>query len=117
MPARRRPGAAALADSAQLFAALGDETRLRLVSRLGGEGPLSIVRLTEGTQVTRQAITKHLRTMEDAGLVRARREGRESVWELEPRRLAQARAYLDRISSHWDDALERLRGFVEDGAG
>ena len=101
-------------DSAPLFAALGDEVRLRLVSRLCDEGPLSITRLTAGSRVTRQAITKHLRVMEAAGLVRSTRHGRESVWRLERRRLRAARRYLDIISKQWDDALGRLREFVED---
>jgi DNA-binding transcriptional ArsR family regulator len=101
--------------SAHLFAALGDETRLRLVSRLCDGGPMSISRLTEGSNVTRQAITKHLRMMEGSGLVRSTRHGRESVWQLDQRRLEDARRYLDMISKQWDDALLRLREFVEDG--
>jgi DNA-binding transcriptional ArsR family regulator len=110
-----RPSRAArsLEASAPVFAALGDETRLRLVSRLGDEGPLSIVRLTDGTDVTRQAIAKHLRVLADAGLVRGTRDGRQSVWELEPRRLAEAQRALDAISRQWDDALERLKAMVE----
>jgi DNA-binding transcriptional ArsR family regulator len=99
--------------SAQLFAALGDETRLRLVSRLCDDGPISIARLTEGSNVTRQAITKHLRVMEGSGLVRSTRHGRESVWQLDRRRLKDARRYLDTISKQWDDALLRLRELVE----
>src|SRR5262245_64096448 len=85
-------------EAAPLFAALGDETRLRVVARLCEEGPLSITRLTEGADVSRQAVTKHLRVLADAGLVRSAREGRENVWELEPRRLAEARRLLDVIS-------------------
>lgn len=100
--------------SARLFAALGDETRLRLVSRLCGEGPLPITTLTEGLGVTRQAITKHLHVMEEAGLVRSRRQGRESIWQLSPGGLEDARRYLDMISRQWDDALDRLRLFVEE---
>ena len=100
-------------ESALLFAALGDETRLRLVSRLCAEGPMSITRLTAGSRVSRQAITKHLRVMEHAGLVRSRRRGRESVWQLEQRRLEKVRQYLQMISQQWDDALGRLREFVE----
>ena len=100
--------------SAPLFAALGDKTRLRLVSRLCDDGPLSITRLTAGSKVTRQAITKHLRVMEQAGLVRSARRGRESVWRLDMQRLEDARRYLDLISKQWDDALGRLREFVED---
>jgi len=74
---------------------------------------MSITRLTAGSRVTRQAITKHLRVMEQAGLVRGTRHGRESVWRLERRRLEEARRYLAVISKQWDDALERLRKFVE----
>lgn len=101
--------------SAHLFAALGGETRLRLVSRLCDRGPTSITKLTEGSNLTRQAITKHLRVMEGSGLVRSTRQGRESVWQLDRRRLEAARRYLDRISKQWDDALLRLSKFVEDG--
>ena len=99
--------------SARLFAALGDETRLRLVSRLCDDGPMSITGLTGGFTVTRQAITKHLRVMEEAGLVRSTRHGRESIWQISPERLGDARRYLDLISRQWDDALGRLRKFVE----
>jgi len=100
--------------SATLFAALGDETRLRLVARLCDHGPMSITKLTAGSNVSRQAITKHLRVMDEAGLVRSARHGRESIWRLERRRLEHAGRYLDVISKQWDDALERLRQFVED---
>jgi DNA-binding transcriptional ArsR family regulator len=105
---------AAWKEAAPLFAALGDETRLHVVTRLCEEGPLSIARLTEGANVTRQAVTKHLRILENAGLVHSTRDGRENVWELEPRRIAEARRLLDVISDEWDDTLERLRVFVED---
>src|SRR5580700_7830871 len=84
--------------SAPVFAALGDETRLRLVSRLCDCGPMSITSLTAGSNVTRQAITKHLRVMQHAGLLRGKRHGRESVWQLDRRRLEDARGYLDVIS-------------------
>ena len=100
-------------DAASVFAALGDATRLRIVSRLCGAGPQSIVRLTEGTRVTRQAVTKHLLALSNAGLVRSERIGRETVWELEPGRLDEVRRYLDSISAHWDEAIARLRAFVE----
>lgn len=99
--------------SASIFAALGDETRLRLVYRLCEGGPLSITRLTAGSRVTRQAITKHLRVMEEAGLVRGVRRGRERVWQLRRQRLIVARRDLAVISKQWDDALGRLRHFVE----
>jgi DNA-binding transcriptional ArsR family regulator len=102
-----------LGDSVPVFAALADETRLRLVARLCEEGPSSIARLSAGADVTRQAISKHLHVMAEAGLVQATRKGRESVWALEPRRLAEARRCLDAISEQWDLAIERLRVFVE----
>lgn len=105
---------AGLKGSALLFAALGDNTRLWLLSRLSDNGPMSITRLTAGSYLSRQAITKHLRVMEGAGVVRHRRRGRESVWQLNQRRLAEARHYLSLISKQWDGALGRLREFVED---
>ena len=99
---------------AKVFAALGDETRLRIVSRLCSGGPASITRLTVGSDVTRQAITKHLDVLLDAGLVRSTRMGRERVWKIEPSQLEQSRRYLDQISGQWDEALARLRALVED---
>lgn len=101
-------------NSAPLFAALGDKTRLRLVSRLCDNGPTSITRLSDGFTMTRQAVSKHLRVMQKSGLVRSSRHGRESIWQLDERRLRDVRQYLDLISKQWDDALSRLRGFVED---
>jgi DNA-binding transcriptional ArsR family regulator len=109
--------AARLAETAPLFAALGDATRLGLVARLSREGPLSIVRLTEGAEVSRQAITKHLVALEEAGLVRSDRSGRERIWELRTRRLTEIRRCLDRISDQWDAAIGRLRDFVESDEG
>ena len=96
-----------------VFAALGDETRLGLVSRLCDGGPMSIAKLTDGFDITRQAITKHLRVMEDAGVVYSTQRGRESIWQLEQKRLAEARGYLQQISAQWDDALGRLKVLVE----
>src|SRR5712692_3515941 len=103
----------ALTGSAAVFAALGDETRLRLVARLCHDGPMSITRLTAGFAITRQAITKHLRVMKNAGLVRSTQHGRESVWQLEQKRLADARRHLQMISARWDETLGRLKSFVE----
>jgi DNA-binding transcriptional ArsR family regulator len=100
--------------AAPVFAALGDRTRLALVARLCDDGPLSIARLTAGTAVTRQAVTKHLHVLADAGLVRGSRRGRERIWEFETSRLAEARLYLDEISRRWDTALARLRKLVEE---
>jgi DNA-binding transcriptional ArsR family regulator len=111
-----RPNATAgppVRDAAPLFAALGDETRLRLVLRLSSGGPGSITQLSATSAVSRQAITKHLRVLADAGLVRSTRRGREQVWDLDPRRLDDAHEYLDRISRQWDAALARLKRFVE----
>ena len=98
----------------ELFAALADATRLHIVSRLCEEGPLSISRLSEGSHVTRQAVTKHLRVMEEARLLHCRRRGRETLWSLDERRLKEARQYLAQISSQWDNALNRLKNFVEE---
>ena len=99
-------------NSAQLFAALGDETRQRLLARIM-EGPLSITSLTEGSGITRQAVTKHLRVLADAGFVRGDRQGRETIWTIEANALADAREYLDQISARWDSALLRLQALVE----
>ena len=111
---RRSAGTAKLAYAAPLFAALGDETRLALVDRLCTNGPMSIVRLTTESAVTRQAITKHLQILAGAGLVLDTRRGRERIWELDPDRLDEARRCLDQIAQQWDEALERLKMFVED---
>lgn len=112
-PASRRRNARAFTSAAPLFAALGDETRLGLVARLCSRGPQSIARLTDGTQVTRQAVTKHLHSLADAGLVRSRRAGRERIWEIETTHLVEVRQYLDQIASQWDEAIERLRKLVK----
>jgi len=106
---RRRP-----ASSADLFAALGNEARLRLVRRLSSGGPASIARLAAGSSISRQAVTKHLEILARAGLVRGSRRGREHLWRLEPERVDEARRFLDAISARWDRALERLRAAVED---
>lgn len=107
------PASAAWQRSAPIFAALGDATRLHVVSRLSGGGPMSIKELTEGSEVTRQAVAKHLGVLADAGLVRDAWRGRERVYELRPRPLDDARRVLDGIAERWDQALERLRAMVE----
>jgi DNA-binding transcriptional ArsR family regulator len=99
--------------SAPVFAALGDETRLRLVTRLCTDGPMSIARLAQGADVTRQAITKHLEVLAHAGLLKDFRQGRERLFEVETQRLMEARRYLDMISAQWDEALARLKASVE----
>ncbi len=96
-----------------LFAALGDETRLALVGKLSSGQPRSIAQLTEGSRLTRQAITKHLGVLAKAGLVRCERAGRESHFALDPAPLAEMHSYLDSVSRQWDEALLRLKAFVE----
>jgi DNA-binding transcriptional ArsR family regulator len=98
-----------------MFTVLGDETRLHLITRLCEEGPLSIAALTEGTRLTRQAVTKHLRTLGEVGLATCDRAGREQRWRVEPRRLREVRRWLGQISAEWDRALDRLKSFVESG--
>ena len=111
----RNRGATALklTEAVPVFAALGDATRLRLLGRLSVDGPLSITRLSEGAGVTRQAITRHLYALGDAGLVRNARRGRERVWELDLKRLEQAKRCLNHISAQWDAAADRLKAYVE----
>ena len=101
------------ADPAHIFAALGDPTRLALVGRLAADSPQSISRLADGSPLTRQAITKHLRVLENAGVVRSMRSGRESLFEYRPEPLDAARTYLARVGEQWEDALGRLKSFVE----
>lgn len=111
---KAQPAAArGLLSAAPLFAALGDEARLHIVSRLCEAGPLSISRLAAGASISRQAVTKHLHALSNAGLICGERCGRERIWRLEPARLTEVRRYLDQISAQWDAAIERLRAFVE----
>lgn len=100
-------------DPAPAFAALGDRTRLALLAELGDGRPRSIAALSAGTDLTRQAVTKHLRVLERAGLVGMHRVGRESRFVFRPEPVADLRAYLDRVSAQWDGALGRLRAHVE----
>jgi DNA-binding transcriptional ArsR family regulator len=99
---------------ASVFAALGDPTRLSLVAKLCNGKPRSIAQLTEGTVLTRQAVTRHLRVLENAGIVHSVRAGRESRFALDPEAIDDLRAYLDGVSEQWDHALARLKKFVED---
>ena len=98
---------------APLFAALGDETRLSLVAKLSGGQPYSISQLAQGSRLTRQAITKHLRVLERVEIVHSVRRGRESMFELNPEPIEEIKKYLDRVSEEWDQALSRLKSFVE----
>jgi DNA-binding transcriptional ArsR family regulator len=99
---------------APVFAALGDETRLALVAKLCGGQPHSIAQLTVGSRLTRQAITKHLRVLERAGIVRSVRAGRESRFAFDPEPMQGIKEYLDFVSAQWDEALSRLKAFIED---
>ena len=99
---------------ALIFAALGDETRLALVMKLSHGEPHSIAQLTEGSRLTRQAITKHLRVLESTGMVRSVRSGRESRFAFDPKPIEEIRNYLDLVSEQWDQALSRLKAFVEE---
>jgi len=110
---RSRPAATRRAQ-APVFAALGDATRLSLVAKLCRGRPSSISQLTKGSRLTRQAITKHLRVLESAGIVRSLRAGRENLFEFDPKAIDEVRDYLDLVSAEWDRALARLKSFVED---
>ncbi len=98
---------------APVMAALGDETRLHIVTKLCKNGPLSITQLVQGADISRQGVTKHLYALKHAGIVRSERRGREHIWKLERKRIEEARRYLAQISQQWDGALSRLRAAVE----
>lgn len=99
---------------AWVFAALGDQTRLSLVSKLCKGRPSSISQLAAGSRLTRQAITKHLRVLERAGIVHSLRSGRENLFEFDPKPIESIKDYLNLVSAQWDQALTRLKSFVED---
>ena len=108
-----RTSAAAVA-KAQVFDALGDPNRLRIVTRLCDGGPCSTSQVTQVTPVSRQAATKHLMLLEAVGLVSSERQGRERIWRIEPKPLTDASDYLTALSMRWDEAIDRLRAFVEE---
>jgi DNA-binding transcriptional ArsR family regulator len=110
----RAPKNQSLRKCAPIFAALGDEKRLRLIALLCAGGAMSITQLTSGTYITRQAITKHLNVLAAAGLVRDVKVGRERLWEFEPTQLAEAQRSLELIAQQWDHALAKLKLAVED---
>ena len=112
-PVSRNHAAARRQRRAPVFAALGDETRLQLVASLCRGRTSSISELTEGSSLTRQAITKHLRVLENVGLVRCVRSGRESRFQFDPEPIEDIKEYLDLVSEQWDQALARLKAFVE----
>jgi DNA-binding transcriptional ArsR family regulator len=97
---------------ARVFAALGDETRLSLVMRLFEQGRQSITRLAQGGSITRQAVTKHLATLEGAGLVRALRQGRETLYEFDATPISTMQEYLDRVSGQWEKKLGDLKDYL-----
>jgi DNA-binding transcriptional ArsR family regulator len=105
---------AAAVAKAPLFDALGDPNRLRIVTRLCDGGPCSTSQVTQVVPVSRQAATKHLLLLEAVGLVSSQRNGRERIWRMQPRPLAEASQYLTALSQRWDRAIENLRTFVED---
>jgi DNA-binding transcriptional ArsR family regulator len=114
MSRRSRSGTTARRHAhAPVFAALGDETRLWLVAQLCGGQPRSISQLTAGSELTRQAITKHLRVLESVRIVHSVRTGRESLFEFRPEPIDKIKSYLDLVSEEWDQALSRLKSFVE----
>lgn len=110
-PHHRQPSAR---DAAPIFAALGDPTRLELVHRLGDGQARSITQLSDGLRLTRQGVTKHLRVLQGAGIVASRKVGRENRFVYRSESIDEARSYLERVSRQWDDALARLKAFVED---
>ena len=115
MSRKRRSSIAARRQSrASVFAALGDETRLSLIAKLCGGQRYSIIQLTQGSKLTRQAVTKHLRVLENLGFVHSVRIGRESLFEFDPQPIEGIKEYLDFVSEQWDQALARLKSFVED---
>ena len=98
---------------ANIFAALGDPTRLKLVAVLCAGGAFSIAQLTANTDISRKGVTKHLQVLADAGVVRDVKQGRERLWQLDPAQIEEARRTLDVIGKQWEVALGRLKAFVE----
>jgi len=109
----KTPPAVRPSGAAPVFAALGDPVRLAIIDRLCAGGPLPTIRLQQGRLLSRQAITKHLRVLERAGLVCSSRSGRDRLWQLQERQLVRMREYLDRMSVQWDERLARLKLLVE----
>jgi DNA-binding transcriptional ArsR family regulator len=110
---RASPAAAANEALAHVFAALGDPTRLKLVAVLCAGGAFSIAHLTQSTEISRQGVTKHLQVLAEAGVVRDVKVGRERLWQLEPARIDEAKRTLEAIGREWEQALGRLKSFVE----
>ena len=102
-------------DLATVFFALGDKTRLQLIAVLCAGGAFSIAQLTANTDFTRQAVTKHLQVLAQAGLVKDLKSGRERLWQFDPAQMEEARLSLEVIGKQWESALGRLKQFVEEG--
>ena len=113
-PKRRSRTYASQHSRAPVFAALGDNVRLSLIAKLSAGQSYSISQLTTGSRLTRQAITKHLRVLESVGIVRSVHKGRESLFKFDPKPIEETRKYLDDVSQQWDQALFRLKSFIED---
>lgn len=113
MSSKTRSGSRRRRTYAPIFAALGDETRLAIVAKLSEGEHRSIAQLTEGTRLTRQAVTKHLRVLERAKIVHSVRAGRENLFEFDPTPIREVREYAEVVSEQWDQALARLKAFVE----
>ena len=102
------------AEPAAVFAALGEPTRMRLLDRLGDGAPRSIASLAYGMPISRQALTKHLRVLQAAGLASAERDGRETLYRIDPAGLLAAEAWIATVSRQWDSAIDRLKRHVEE---
>jgi DNA-binding transcriptional ArsR family regulator len=113
MPARSEAATARQPELADVFFALGDATRLRLVAILCAGGAFSITQLTAASEITRQAVTKHLHVLAAAGVVRDVRVGRERLWQLDPTQIEEARRSLETIARQWEQALGKLKAFAE----
>jgi DNA-binding transcriptional ArsR family regulator len=101
-------------ETAPLFDALGDPNRLRIITRLCNGGPCSTTKITEVVSISRQAATKHLVLLEAVGLVSSQRHGRDRIWRVQPKPLTDASEFLNALSQKWDNAIDRLRTYVED---
>ena len=94
-------------DADAVFAALSDPTRRAVIGRLARE-PASASRLAGELPVSRQAVAKHLAALDRAGLVAARREGRETRYTLDPAPMGEAMAWMASVGAQWDERLARL---------
>jgi DNA-binding transcriptional ArsR family regulator len=96
-------------EPSEVFAALADPTRRRLIGELSARDSATATELAAGLPVTRQAVAKHLAALSAAGLVDGRKLGRETRYTLTPRPLADAARWMAEVGAAWDDRLEALR--------